>query len=117
MGTIELYLIGLAISTNLIFVWFFTSIKYHLFRFLKIVNKNCEIQNVDNELILKNRFFGELLSCPICLSTHISFWTAFIIYLMSDLTFIFILVATFSYPAIIYLFYCLANALNAYSDR
>jgi len=117
MDIIVLYFIGLAISTNIIFVWSFTSFKYHLLKFLRIIGKNCEIQNVDNELILKNRFFGELFSCPICLSTHVSLIVSFLIYIINDLSPLFIVVGAFSYPATIYLLYCLISALNAYSDK
>lgn len=114
---IILYLCGLLISTNIVFIWFFTGLKLHLFKAFKILPKETGLDEFDTAIYLKNNIIGELLSCPICFSTHIAFIVSSAIYLFNDISPILIVIGALSYPCLIYALYSLVVMLNSYSSK
>lgn len=88
------YIVGLFISTNIVFTWFNSPIKeYIVFKIFKKTN---------DELIIQNQFWGKLLNCDICFSTWISFFVSLIMLIFYPLGLEMLLLATFSYPFLIH---------------
>lgn len=77
------YIVGGLIVSNAIVIWFGTTLAVHIFKFLKIIKEEDDVytwQEWSDCLLVKSPFFGELLSCPLCLSFWISAITATSIY-------------------------------------
>ena len=43
-------------------------------------------------------FVGELLTCPVCLSFHISFWLALVLWVFTSVPFVFVVAAVCTWP-------------------
>jgi hypothetical protein len=107
------YISCLLISLNIVFIWYFTFFKIHIFKFFRIIPKDIYgLNEFDAEIIVKNTFIGELFSCPICFSTHVSFIVSLIAYCLGYSTFLTVIIGTFSYPSIIYTFYSIIKFIN-----
>ncbi len=98
------YVVGLLISTNIVFIWFNSPIKEYIIS--KIFKKT------NDELIIQNPFWGKLLNCDICFSTWISFFASLIMLIFYPLGLGMLLLATFSYPFLIYILKSSAEKLS-----
>jgi hypothetical protein len=87
------YVIGLIITTNLIFCWFFTTMQSKIIYFM--FNKTID------QLLIERPFWGNLFSCSLCFSTHISILISSLIYLNSDISYKYIVIASFTYPVLV----------------
>ena len=126
---ITTYLLGVCITSCLVVVWFQTNLPLHIWSILGLMNKvsdvkddsdcNCndndiwgmlEIDEIpqtweDWETLVytQNKFFSELLSCPLCLGTWFAAITAIILILVNGLTWWFLPAAIFSWPLFAFL--------------
>jgi len=115
LSEIYFYILGSLCVSNFIVVWKTTNISVHLYKFLFFYKKNDLIftsDDLEDHLAMNCGKIGELLICPLCLATHISWIVALVIYLLSDCTPYIILYGTFSWPLISFLFYGIAKKIN-----
>jgi len=109
------YVIGSLCVSNVICVWKLTNISVHLYKFLFFFKKNdliFTVEDLEDHLAMNWGKIGELLICPLCLATHVSWITGLIIYLISDCTPYIVLYGSFSWPLISFLFYGIAKKIN-----
>jgi hypothetical protein len=104
---IGFYVLGAAITSSLLVIWFSTTLAVHICKTLRITDS--EIFTWDewaDDLLIKHPFFGELFSCPLCLSFWIAIVVATVItYINSALGYWFIPASAFSWPLFSYLAY------------
>jgi len=107
------YTVGAITVSNLIVVWNLTNLPVHFYDILNYFNKNKEElytrEDWENYIALNHGTLGELIVCPMCLATHLSWAVGLAIYLIQDCSPFLILVGTFSWPMISYLFLKLAK--------
>lgn len=128
------YFTGLLAVSSMLMAWFHSNLPIHVLHFLRRIHfLRSDRRMEDSELSIwdglpefeataytwqdwlvicynnsfMERFIVELITCPICLSFHLSFWFSFLIaaviyYCILPFTCIFLLipVATFTYPII-----------------
>jgi hypothetical protein len=108
------YVLGCLIGTTVIVAWFHTTFPVHIWKTAVKVTPwlDSEVtediytwEDWSNHMLVKHPFFGELLSCPICLSFWVSGAVASILTLINGLDGLFILSCIFSWPVIIYTSY------------
>ena len=113
------YFLGLSIASSCIIAWFFTTFPVHIWKIFFTFRKNKKIRNGEvpeeeeiftweewsDRMLIKSPFFGELLSCPICLSFWTSLSVAGVLVLINDITPWFMLACMFSWPSLIYFMY------------
>lgn len=103
---ITLFILGVLISSSCIVIWFETNLAADVFKTLKISNSNIyTFDEWSNDMIARFPFFGELLSCPLCLSVWTSCTVSAILTLVNELSWWFVPACTFSWPIIIFMFY------------
>ena len=125
MNLIEAYIAGALITSCWIVIWFVTNLPLHVWSLLRLMpeedenwpdddaNLDLEIENgvpetwEDWETLAytQNKFFSELLTCPLCLGTWIAAMVATIIIILNGLTWWFLPVALFSWPLIAFFIY------------
>lgn len=100
---VSLYILGSLITTNLLLVWTHTNFSVHLFKTLRLIKEDIFLREELEEYVTDNwGYIGELVVCPICLSTHLSWITAGSIWLIAENNPWMILAGTFSWPGIAY---------------
>lgn len=105
MNLILYYFLGAAIVTNIIFIWKLTNISVYIHNFF-FKNKDIfTVDDLEDHLAMNWGAWGELLICPLCLSTHLSWITSLIMCELCGITYFFILSAALSWPFICYFFY------------
>ena len=110
------YIFGLLVVTNIQIVWAFTNMPLYIFKSLNIKGiKSQEVytrEEFEDWLLINLNKFGELLSCPICMSTHTSWITSFLIYFLffKNLNILFMPVLT--WPFMVFLIYSFLKKLN-----
>lgn len=122
MNLLEAYVLGALITSCWIVVWFLTNLPLHVWYGLGLVPKEKELDPDDLDLDMQNdspetwedwetlvytqnKFFSELLTCPLCLGHWIAVIVGTIIYALSDFTWWFLPSAVFSWPLIAFFVY------------
>jgi hypothetical protein len=109
------YILGAVIVSNLIVVWKFTNISVHFFKFFIFFKKNkpeiYTTEDLEDHLLLNYGYIGELLACPLCLSTHLSWIVSLIIFLTTTCSPLIIPCAMFSWPLVSFIFYGLVKKI------
>ena len=101
---IALYILGCLITTNLLLSWADTNFAVHLLKSLRLVDQDIFLKEELDEYVTNNwGTFGELLVCPICLATHLSWITALAIWFIAETNPWMILAETLSWPGIAYI--------------
>jgi hypothetical protein len=106
---IFLYLLGAFVVSNLILIWKNTLMPLHIYKVLKGKHPVETYEEWENVMILEYGLIGELLTCPLCLGTHLSWIVGLIITLVAHLSYWFILAGTFSWPLFAYMAYKLTK--------
>lgn len=109
MSIIIYYMLGALVVSNIISIWKLTNISVHFFNFFKKDKKIFTTEDLEDHLCMNGGWFGELLMCPLCLSTHLSWIISFIICQFSGCSYWLILASTFSWPYISYLLFILVK--------
>jgi len=103
------YILGAIIVSNLIVVWNLTELPVHFYDIFNFFNKKKEKLYTRDEweehVSLNCGIMGELVMCPLCLATHLSWLVALAIYLISGTSPWIILYGTLSWPLFSYVFY------------
>lgn len=109
------YIIGVLAVASLLMAWFHTELMVHLIHILRRLGwrKNTDFwdqipefettkEDLDNYLAIFGKYplINDLFSCPICLSFHISLWTAVAMYFLCDTSIAFAIGQVMSYPII-----------------
>tara|TARA_B100000085_G_C18546085_1_gene513934 strand:+ start:1193 stop:1549 length:357 start_codon:yes stop_codon:yes gene_type:complete len=109
------YLLGSIIVSNLIIVWKFTNISIHFLNFFLFFKKNkpeiYTTEELEDYLILHGGLIGELLVCPLCLSTHLSWIVSLVIFLLTSCSPLIIPCAMFSWPLVSFIIYGLVKKI------
>jgi hypothetical protein len=85
------YLLGMLTTSTVMFLWFSTDLKLHVFQILAKVglfNMPDDVfstDDLDTVLLIRHPLTGELLSCPGCFSVHVSFWVAICMSLLAGI--------------------------------
>lgn len=111
------YFLGILIVSNLICVWKFTNLSVHMINiwFFIFRKKDFEIyttEEFENHMAIYWGWLGELLICPLCLSTHLSWITSLIFFYFGCVPITFLAISAFSWPMFAYLFYCIFNKIS-----
>ena len=115
---IYLYLLGFIVVSNLLVIWKLTNLHNHIFNFFKKdEDKIYTKEDLEDYLALEGGWFGELLICPLCLSTHLSWITACFICFFSNCSLFLIPIGMFSWPVLAYFFFCLIKVFHLYIDK
>lgn len=120
MNEIILYSICVFTVASLKMAWFETSLPLHIYHFIhKLFKTNLGIQDwsnipefestwedwADTLSLSKYPLIAALLTCPVCLSFHLSFWSSLTIFLVSlmftPVNFVFVPVCLFTIPYIV----------------
>jgi hypothetical protein len=105
--SISYYLIGALSVSNFVVIWKLTSISNHFFNFFNKFKRNkvevFTVEDLEDHLILHWGWFGELLVCPLCLATHLSWLTGLVIFLITGCSPFIILYGACTWPLISYL--------------
>jgi hypothetical protein len=100
------YIIGFLIFSNVIYTWYNTTISEKILSiFIKSDNKILMYNDFMDLIYEKNKFISELLSCQICFGHWISLIISFIMSLIFDISYFYILVSMFSWPSLYYKLY------------
>jgi hypothetical protein len=124
MNLVEAYALGAVITSCWIVVWFLTSLPLHIWSILRLMPKDDIAEDDYNDLDLdmenevpetwedwetllctQNKFFSELLTCPLCLGHWIATIVAIIIIVLNGLTWWFLPAAVFSWPLLAFFIY------------
>ena len=95
MTSLEIFLVGLFITAGIHRAWFSTPLPVHVFKTLRYLGWGAHLKwppISDYEFWLRHECatwwtlnlpasVGDLLSCPVCISYHMSFWVALIMVL------------------------------------
>lgn len=119
-STLIAFLIICLVVASLKMAWFNTLLPVHVYHFLHKLGFNLGIDNWDNFPEYESTFedwefkvttsryplLANLLTCPICLSFHISLWVSTLTYLVSlivtkEVTWLIIPISTFTVPYIV----------------
>lgn len=108
---IIIYIIGCLGTSSLLLAWFHSGLPLHIFDFLKyigLLKKAKEYPEFWENLItdwqlaitmLYPNLLSELITCPICLSFHISFWIGVVTLAFGlDLPFYYPIITAVSWP-------------------
>jgi hypothetical protein len=103
---ILLYFLGALIVSNLIVIWNLTNLPIHFYDIKNFLNKDKEEiytrEDWDTHVALNGGILGELIMCPLCLATHLSWIVGLIIYLITKCDPLIILSGAFSWPLFSY---------------
>ena len=110
MTHIYTYLVGLFAATSLLLAWFHSGLPIHAIGFLRILGfrKNdtdfWTALNNDWQMTLNVYYpnlLSELLTCPVCLSFHVSFWVGVASFLLdSELPLVYPVITAASWPVL-----------------
>lgn len=106
---ISIYIVGLLAATSLLLAWFHSGLPFHVLGMLRHVAK---WRKTDDEFwaalnndwqVTLNVYYpnllSELLTCPVCLSFHASFWVGVVSFLLEpELTIVYPFITAFSWP-------------------
>jgi len=103
------YILGALIVSGIQTVWFCSNLPVHIFKLLRLIKEEDDVYSWDEWqvwLTTRSSFFGELLSCTVCLSV----WLSVIVsltqtYLLELPQVWYIVSAALSWPAIAYTIY------------
>ena len=112
MNIIYYYILGALITSNLITIWKLTNISVKFFKIFKKQNNIYTTEDLEDHLAIKGGWLGELLICPLCLSTHISWVVGLLIHLLTGCSPLIILCGMFSWPLLSYLFLVVLKKLS-----
>ena len=100
------WILGSIIVSNLTVVWFYTNIPVHLYDiFTRKKEKLYTRSEWETHTVLNWGYFGELLNCPLCFSTHISWVTGIAVWKVMQSSPWIILIGALSWPLVSYIFY------------
>jgi hypothetical protein len=91
------YILGFLVTTNLLAIWFQSTIFWHIFSAIFGVRID-SFQGLIDEISDRSMFFGDLLSCVQCLGTWVSFGVSLIFAIYLDISLAFVIVSSFSWP-------------------
>jgi len=101
-----LYVLGLFMASSSILIWFETTIAVHIFKTLKISKDDIfTFDEWSDDMLIRFPFFGELLSCPLCLSVWVSIFVSTCIAQINELSLWFIPSCAASWPILIFIFF------------
>lgn len=117
---LTIYVLGCLAVSSALMAWFGSGLPIHVLYMLKRVGyaKGSDMWNTLGEwtstwddfsvaaAAYMPPFIGELITCPVCLSFHISFWLALAIWVFAPVPFVFVIAATCTWPI-------LSNALKS----
>lgn len=99
------YTLGLLIVSSFLVIWFETTIVPHVFKVLKISKDDIfTFDDWSDDMLIRSPFFGELLSCPLCLGFWVGLFTAFVIRIINELTWWFVPSCALSWSILVFLF-------------
>lgn len=103
------YLLGLLVVFNMMSVLELTSLKVHLIKIFCFWNKKIKeiytLDELEDYISLRWGYIGELLCCPLCYSTHLSWIISLIMFFVLGSPIYLCLFGALSWPAIAYSFY------------
>jgi hypothetical protein len=102
------YVLGALLTSGALTLWFFSNLPIHLLKTLRVISEEDEVYTWDDlQIVLstKSSFWGELLSCPLCLGFWTSLGIAIILQQICVLSPWFIPSCIFSWPVFLYFFY------------
>lgn len=101
------YFLGALITSSVIVTWFGTTLAVHISKKLRLLNSDLDIytwEEWSDYMLIRYPFFGELLSCPLCLGFWVSLVVATILSAINPVVgYWFIAASGFSWPLISYL--------------
>ena len=103
-----IYALGALIVSGMTTLWFFSNLPIHIFKILRLIKTDDEVYTWDEWQMwtcARSSFFGELLSCPLCLGFWLSLAVSEFLTYMQTLTPWFIPASVLSWPVFIYFFY------------
>lgn len=111
------YILGVFLVSNIICVWKFTNLSVHFLQFWLLLKREKEIEiytieDFEKHMCIYWGWLGELLICPLCLSTHLSWIISLIFFNFSLVSVWFIPISAFSWPMFSYFFYCLFKKIS-----
>ena len=101
------WLIGSIVVSNLTVVWFYTNLPVHLYELFprKKKEKLYTRSEWETHVVLNWGHLGELLNCPLCFSTHLSWISGIAIWQVIQSSPWIILLGALSWPLVSYIFY------------
>lgn len=110
------YIIGFLICSNIQVIWMFTNMPIYIFKLFNIKKiKNSNIytrEEFEDWLLIHLGWFGELLSCPLCMSTHTSWIVSLFIYILFESSIYFLFLPVLTWPFMVFLVYSVLRKLN-----
>ena len=101
---IFLYVLGFLITLNLLTVWIETNFSVNLLKSLRLIKKDIYLREELEEHLTDNwGYVGELLVCPICFATHLSWIVGLIMWLVCQNSLWAIPAGMFSWPGMAYI--------------
>ena len=101
-----LYILGVLGSSSIILIWFETTIAVHIFKALRISKDDIfTFDEWSDDMLLRFPFFGELLSCPLCLSFWTSIFVSTCIVKINEISLWFLPACAVSWPILIFMFF------------
>jgi len=110
------YILGFLICSNIQIIWAFTNMPIYIFKFLNI--KKIKDSNIYTREELEDWFlinlgnFGELLSCPLCMSTHTSWIVSVVFYFFLCPSFYILFLPVLTWPFMVFFIYSVLKKIN-----
>ena len=101
ISLIFLYILGAIITSNIVAIWNLTNMPVYLTN-LFFRTKFITRDDWEKYLLINCGKFGELLLCPLCFSTHVSWMIYFLAYIFVEIPVWGFLPCMFSWPVISY---------------
>lgn len=104
------YVVGLLAATSLLLAWFHSGLPIHVISILRVFGFRRSDDDFwatlhsDWQLALNAYYpnlLSELLTCPVCLSFHVSFWIGVVSLILAPLPWFYPLVTALSWPILI----------------
>ena len=100
---ILLYFAGAGITSGFLVIWFETTIVVHISKLLRISQNDIfTFDEWSDDLLIRSPFFGELLSCPLCLGFWVSLFVSVCTQQVNEFSYWFIPICIFSWPVFIF---------------
>jgi len=110
------YFFGILICSNIQIIWMFTNMPIYIFKFLNIKNiKSSSVytrEEFEDWLLINLGNLGELLSCPLCMSTHTSWIISLILYFLFKPSVYLLFLPVLTWPFIVFLIYSFLKKIN-----
>lgn len=110
LQVISTYLVGLFAATSLLLAWFHSGLPIHVISVLKLFAFRRDDEDFWSTLhsdwqlalnIYYPNLLSELLTCPVCLSFHVSFWVGVASFLLDlELTLVYPFITAVSWPVL-----------------